>query len=72
MTSPLSHTFSLHRISCATEKNSSVFIGLGAVAGLLLIVFVVVVTHSVLTRRGKKQRYVENKMHLEHYNNKFV
>ncbi|KAF4080792.1 hypothetical protein AMELA_G00175360 [Ameiurus melas] len=33
-----------------------VFIGLGAVAGLLLIVFVVMVTRSVLKRRRKKQR----------------
>ncbi|XP_017337403.1 ectonucleotide pyrophosphatase/phosphodiesterase family member 7 [Ictalurus punctatus] len=41
------------------EKNSvlpGVFIGLGAVAGLLLILFVVMVTRSVLKRRRKKQR----------------
>ncbi|XP_058261034.1 ectonucleotide pyrophosphatase/phosphodiesterase family member 7-like [Hemibagrus wyckioides] len=44
----------------AQEKNSSVvsgvFIGLGAMAGLLLIVFVAMVTHSVLKRRKNKQR----------------
>ncbi|XP_053346094.1 ectonucleotide pyrophosphatase/phosphodiesterase family member 7-like [Clarias gariepinus] len=35
---------------------SRVFIGLGAVAGFLVIVFVVMVTHSVLLRKRKNQR----------------
>lgn len=48
---------------------SGVFAGLAAVAGLLLIVFVVTLTHSVLKRR-RKQRYgdkeIPKQIHTEH------
>ncbi|XP_062842850.1 ectonucleotide pyrophosphatase/phosphodiesterase family member 7-like [Trichomycterus rosablanca] len=39
---------------------SNVFIGLGAVAGFLVIVFTVVVTRGILKRRRKEQRVAES------------
>lgn len=50
--------------ACAAEKASvmpMVFISLGAVASLLLIMFVVMGTHSILKHRRKKQRYGDKK-----------